>query len=269
MSDNIQMKRCSHCGVSKTLDAFHSGSNGGFHCYCKVCDNAIRKKNLKKRKAALAQEQQIALLKTHPNVAAGFSRICRLCKQEKPLTDEFFTRHGGPRDKLSSLCVSCFRQQRRAWGAAHRDQLHAASAKHRAKYRARCRERARRYYEQHKKEAAYRETRGALYEKYRLNPELQQRNRFRLLKKKYGLSQTDYDALLFSQNGKCAICGVLAACAPKKILAVDHDHTTRLIRGLLCDKCNSLLGFAGDHIEILQAAIKYLANVKNRDGAVT
>lgn len=39
---------------------------------------------------------------------------------------------------------------------------------------------------------------------------------------------------------------------------VDHDHVTGTIRGLLCSKCNTLLGMAKDNIAILENAIKYL-----------
>ena len=58
------------------------------------------------------------------------------------------------------------------------------------------------------------------------------------------------------QNNKCAICGQEFSDSNKAF--VDHCHKTNRIRGLLCTKCNSLLGMANDNIEILQNAIKYL-----------
>ena len=61
-----------------------------------------------------------------------------------------------------------------------------------------------------------------------------------------------------AQDGKCAICGVREAYAPRKRLAVDHDHRTGAIRGLLCGNCNAGLGQFKDNPELLAAAIRYL-----------
>ena len=65
-----------------------------------------------------------------------------------------------------------------------------------------------------------------------------------------------YDSLLARQGGRCAIC----RCTPRtRRLAVDHDHTTNAVRGLLCSKCNhELLGAAHDSIELLERAVAYL-----------
>ena len=52
------------------------------------------------------------------------------------------------------------------------------------------------------------------------------------------------------------ICG--GSCGSGRRLAVDHNHTTGKVRGLLCSNCNTLLGKAKDNVNILQAAIDYL-----------
>src|SRR5262252_2813555 len=68
------------------------------------------------------------------------------------------------------------------------------------------------------------------------------------LRKKYGLSRERYERMLKSQCGACAICGI----KPKgRRLAVDEDHETESIRGLLCLLCNLMLGYADDSVEIL------------------
>jgi hypothetical protein len=54
----------------------------------------------------------------------------------------------------------------------------------------------------------------------------------------------------------CAICGV--APSPGKRLQVDHDHATDEIRGLLCARCNRMLGQALDAVELLRRGIEYL-----------
>lgn len=72
----------------------------------------------------------------------------------------------------------------------------------------------------------------------------------------YDLSPADYAKLLLKQGGRCAIC----RARPRSTrLAVDHDHRTGVVRGLLCKRCNhDLLGAAHDGVEILEAAIAYL-----------
>lgn len=72
------------------------------------------------------------------------------------------------------------------------------------------------------------------------------------LKSKYGITILEYKELRDSQNGKCLIC------RKKKILVVDHDHTTGKVRGLLCHACNTSLGFMEENISSFENAIEYL-----------
>ena len=69
----------------------------------------------------------------------------------------------------------------------------------------------------------------------------------------YGLRQLDYDRLLARQGGACAIC-----FNDGEPLVIDHDHIEGSVRGLLCNSCNSMLGFARDDTRILRSAIQYL-----------
>jgi hypothetical protein len=68
----------------------------------------------------------------------------------------------------------------------------------------------------------------------------------------YGLSRTDYEALGKAQRERCPIC----KRATK--LVVDHCHRSGKVRALLCDRCNRLLGVAGDDVALLQASIRFL-----------
>jgi hypothetical protein len=77
------------------------------------------------------------------------------------------------------------------------------------------------------------------------------------IKRMYGLSIDDYNRLLEEQAYKCAIC--LREKYHKRRFTVDHCHKTGKIRGLLCLKCNAMLGQAEDSITTLQAGIKYLS----------
>jgi hypothetical protein len=62
--------------------------------------------------------------------------------------------------------------------------------------------------------------------------------------RKYGITLADYERIALEQNGLCALCGQaetgLQLGRPIR-LAVDHDHTTGRVRGLLCRRCNMAL----------------------------
>lgn len=77
------------------------------------------------------------------------------------------------------------------------------------------------------------------------------------IRKKYDLSDEEFDALADSQGGLCAICGKPPA---RKRLDIDHCHTTLAVRGLLCRSCNGKLGW----YEIHRAAVaRYLLEGEN------
>lgn len=63
--------------------------------------------------------------------------------------------------------------------------------------------------------------------------------------KRHGITVEEYESLKLAQNGKCAICREV----PKENLVIDHDHNCckqyscgKCIRGLLCRRCNQVLG---------------------------
>lgn len=72
----------------------------------------------------------------------------------------------------------------------------------------------------------------------------------------YGLSEEEYQDMLFKSGGNCEICG--GTCKTGRALAVDHCHTTGKVRGLLCTRCNNAIGNFEDNVSILKAAITYL-----------
>jgi hypothetical protein len=80
-------------------------------------------------------------------------------------------------------------------------------------------------------------------------------------RRRYGISEAEYQELLEKQAGVCAICGREEAATYRgkiKRLAVDHDHETEEIRGLLCSNCNRMIGLAAEDPAVLQNAIRYL-----------
>ena len=82
------------------------------------------------------------------------------------------------------------------------------------------------------------------------------------LKLRYNITPQEYETKLASQDYKCAICNKDANDNIRRgkvePLYIDHCHTTKKLRDLLCHQCNSGLGQFKDNTEILQKAIDYL-----------
>ena len=91
------------------------------------------------------------------------------------------------------------------------------------------------------------------------NPEKVRRYHFsKSLRLRNRISLKQYEALVLAQGGKCAICGALTGRGSSVRLYVDHDHASDVVRGLLCQRCNSGLGLLGDTVEVVRAALAYL-----------
>lgn len=86
-----------------------------------------------------------------------------------------------------------------------------------------------------------------------------------------GLSEEQYSRMVEAQNGRCAICreneSMLLPSGEVRRLSIDHDHaccpTKRDIcgkcnRGLLCNRCNRMLGMVKDDLDLLISAVAYL-----------
>jgi hypothetical protein len=86
------------------------------------------------------------------------------------------------------------------------------------------------------------------------------------LERLYGLSIEEHDKILAEQDEVCAGCGATSFNDKSYHLAVDHDHETGKVRGLLCLKCNRILGLADDNPEILRNLADYLES--NQDAGV-
>ena len=76
------------------------------------------------------------------------------------------------------------------------------------------------------------------------------------LRRQYGITLAQYNAMLAEQGGLCAICNKPSRM--KRPLAVDHDHVTGRIRGLLCFHCNTAIGHLLDDPKLVQIAADYL-----------
>lgn len=78
----------------------------------------------------------------------------------------------------------------------------------------------------------------------------------RMVERTYGINEELYEKLYEYQEGHCALCH---HTGKSKRLAVDHDHDTGEIRGLLCGPCNKLLGRIRDNVQYFANGIHYLA----------
>lgn len=81
------------------------------------------------------------------------------------------------------------------------------------------------------------------------------------LRRRYGIGQSEVDAMLVEQGGVCAVCG---KPDPEH---VDHDHATGRVRGMLCFNCNQALGNVRDSVEVLEKLQYYLFDAARRADA--
>lgn len=151
---------------------------------------------------------------------------CTKCGAVKPLSDFYRNSHG--RDGRRGDCKACVSESRRQRYEQDGDLLRS-------------------------RVASYQARNPDKIAQYRARPKTKAQRRRAHLRFAYGITESDYDRMLAEQNGTCAICG-----ATESPLAVDHDHETGAVRGLLCQRCNTGLGQMRDDPEILRAAADYL-----------
>lgn len=82
------------------------------------------------------------------------------------------------------------------------------------------------------------------------------------LKEDYGLTIEDWNKLFKKQQGCCAICGKHQS-EFEEVLCVDHRHSDDKVRGLLCRKCNMVLGLVDESNTIIQGMLEYVKKHKN------
>lgn len=161
------------------------------------------------------------------------TKVCRTCGEEKHITDFYLHSTGkdGYRNNCKTCCLEKMKENRdpvkrkayiKQYYENNKNYIKEKSRKYREENLERVRETNKKYSESLRK----------------IDPEAAKlRARGYALKRKYGITLEQYDELLEKQNGSCAICSKHSSTF-KTALAVDHDHRTGRIRGLLCTHCN-------------------------------
>lgn len=161
-------------------------------------------------------------------VIAIRSVACTRCGEEKPQTYEFFRLHKETRKNgesyrtIKRICRACENLAARKWSKENPEKVRKIK-------------------------------------KRNYTPEKGRKNR---LMHKWKMTLHDYNLIMQTQNYGCGICGrkenLIHSSGVKQDFAVDHDHDTGKIRGLLCDLCNKGIGMFKDRSDFLLFAHDYL-----------
>jgi len=151
-------------------------------------------------------------------------KYCPDCSRE--LLRERFAGNSARSDGLASICNSCDNDRVNQWYDKNKITINAKRRKH-----------------------------------YTDDKAIKARNGYLL--RTYGISLDNYYKLLSDQNDVCAICDkpekVIDSKTKRiKVLSVDHCHDTGRVRGLLCYRCNHLIGCLGDNEESFTKILNYL-----------
>ena len=158
-------------------------------------------------------------------------KTCTKCGVPQPLSA--FHTHSRSPDKLSYWCKKCASGSATAWRKNNPERFRSTRAAWNAKPESK----------------AY-------------NKDWREKNKDREIwyqrKYMYGITRLEFDAMMDSQGGVCLLCGLPFGNRRGQSPAVDHDHVTKRVRGVLHGNCNRGLGFFRDDPQLLDAARFYL-----------
>lgn len=180
--------------------------------------------------------------------AVPATKTCAKCGETKAL--DAFNRSKTCRDGYRGICKTCRAEANRGWYQQNADRHHANGRKWKAENAERYRELAR-LAAQRRREAD--PERHAEYSR-QWKQANRDKTRTAYLCRTYGLTRDELDRLRAESGGNCQLCGD----CPSEGLQVDHCHRTGAVRGLLCRRCNTMLGWANDDIARLTNAIAYV-----------
>jgi hypothetical protein len=221
--DVVEQKRCPRCDTVKAGSEFaqNRSTRDGLQSHCRPCAAEVQRAYFERNAEAIALRYAERLARKPDD--AG-TKVCRKCGQTKPLLD--FYAHRTTKDGRANYCRTCQTAATAAWQKANAEQTRTQRAARKAEGK------------------TPRDHRQWWLRLYRLTPET-------------------YARLLEQQGGACAICLHPERYIDKRTgeprrLAVDHDHATGGVRGLLCGRCNRGIGQFGDDPDALARATDYL-----------
>ncbi len=163
------------------------------------------------------------------------TKTCSACKQEKTLT-EFGVRRAS-KDGRSPVCKPCNNEKSKDW----RSKNPGGNTESVKQWKLRNPDKVKGYAAKRRQDRP--EVAAVVWRKHR-----------------YGIIESQYQAMLIAQGNSCAICKMpFNHTGPRfEKPQVDHCHASGKVRGLLCTECNQGLGRFKDNAEALTAAIEYL-----------
>lgn len=215
-------KRCPACAIEKPASEFHKSRAAidGLQPLCAHCQ-LLARRDYVSRNAEVVELRQMEKKARTPD--DNGTKACNKCGEVKRLLE--FYAHRGTKDGRGTYCMTCEKAASRQWRKDNAERVKRNNAERK--------------------------------------PEVARRNNRRWWLRLYGLDEQQYQALLDEQGGTCAICRqpetwIDSRTGQPRQLAVDHDHRTNRVRGLLCGKCNRGLGLFDDDDARMAQAARYL-----------
>jgi hypothetical protein len=180
------------------------------------------------------------------------TRICTKCKIEKDI-EEFYSHSRGLK---RTYCKKCEIEYGLQYQKDHPDQMRKKRSKYYKKNKEKLSAINKIWMKEHREERK-------LY-----NQEYNRINRERILKAKrnaaykklYGITLQQKEDMILNQDNKCLACGTDLRKLDSKSICVDHDHNSKKIniRGILCQHCNTALGYMQEDYEKILKLAEYV-----------
>lgn len=223
-------KPCPKCGGIKPLSEFGQSkyTSNGFSVYCRDCMAAAARERRATPEGKRAHyESTLKWIANLPDAerAEGL-KTCPKCGVQKPFDQ--YPKNKRNKHGIGTYCCTCSAEIVREHRATPEGQkAHRAASK-------------------------------------RWREENRDRHADNHAKWLYGIEHGTYADMLAKQNGRCAICGTDEPGNGVRRFHIDHCHSSKKVRGLLCDQCNRGLGIFRDSVKLLSSAIDYLLSSEGR-----